>query len=114
MTLRYKGPRLCLFVLCSKRFLPYKSAYFKLLVWIKRRRAAFPADLHYRINVLLFPIDHDFVKQCRGVDSLAQLGIEELLVSKDAHPLTALRAPWKLASETAPPAVSSEQKSSTV
>ncbi|KAG2343546.1 hypothetical protein BDR05DRAFT_989655 [Suillus weaverae] len=112
MTLRYKGPRLCLLVGCSKEFLPYKSAYFKLLVWIKRRRDAFPADLHITINVLLFPIDHAFAKQCRGVDPLAQLGIDELLVSKDT-PTSGFESCLETRQENSPLAVSSEQKSPT-
>jgi hypothetical protein len=45
MTLRREGIALYLFVLCSEEHLQYKSAYYKLLICIKRRRPAFSADI---------------------------------------------------------------------
>ncbi|KAG1802353.1 uncharacterized protein BJ212DRAFT_1040167 [Suillus subaureus] len=54
MPLRYQRVNLSLFTLCSKRFLPYKSAYFKLLVWIRRRRAADLNGKHRSLFCLIF------------------------------------------------------------
>lgn len=107
MTLKREGVALYLFVLCSEKLLPYKSAYFKLLVWIRRRRSAFPADIKCkhqslfcwtslltvctdRIASLLSALDSNFVIRCGGVDTRAQLGIEELLVPK--NPLAVCRS----------------------
>ncbi|KAG2128373.1 uncharacterized protein EDB93DRAFT_1109000 [Suillus bovinus] len=87
ITLRREGVALYIFVLCSEELLPYKSAYFKLLLWIRRRRPAFPADMGDRITSLLFVLESNFVIRCGGVDTRAQLGIEELLVPK--NPLAA-------------------------
>ncbi|KAG1859344.1 hypothetical protein DFJ58DRAFT_913169 [Suillus subalutaceus] len=114
MTLRYQRLDLSLglFALCSKKFPPYKSAYFKLLVWIRWRKAAFPAGLNDRINVLLFTIGHGFVVQRKGVNPHAQLGIEELLVPRNTNPLDY----WIITSNATAPAaaaVSSEPKTST-
>ncbi|KAG2126085.1 hypothetical protein BD769DRAFT_804166 [Suillus cothurnatus] len=95
MTLKREGVALYIFVLCPEELLPYKSAYFKLLLWIRRRRSAFPADIEDRITSLLFVLDSNFVIHCGGVDTRAQLGIEELLVPK--NPL----AGCKITSQTA-------------
>ncbi|KAG1724532.1 hypothetical protein EDB19DRAFT_309372 [Suillus lakei] len=107
MTLKREGVGLYLFVICPEEFLPYKSAYFKLLVWIRRRRPAFPADMDARIASLLSSLKTNFVIRCGGVDPRAQLGIEELLVPR--NPLVA----WKGTNQTAAPATdaSSARKS---
>ncbi|KAG1811986.1 hypothetical protein EV424DRAFT_1419193 [Suillus variegatus] len=86
MTLRREGVALYLFVLCSEELLPYKSAYFKFLLWIRRRRSAFPADIGDRIASLLSVLKSNFTMRFGGVDTRAQLGIEELLVPNDALP----------------------------
>ncbi|KAG2342525.1 hypothetical protein BDR05DRAFT_349153 [Suillus weaverae] len=85
---------------------PYKSAYFKMLVWIRRRRLAFPADTDDRIGVLLSVMEHNIVLRTRGIDPRTQLGIEELLV---------IREPRASTIETAVPVatVLSAQESST-
>ncbi|KIK41290.1 hypothetical protein CY34DRAFT_218031 [Suillus luteus UH-Slu-Lm8-n1] len=83
MTLRREGIALYLFVICSEEHLKYKSAYFKLLICIRRRRLAFSADIGKRIASLLSALESNFVIQCGGVDTRAQLGIEELLVPKN-------------------------------
>ncbi|KAG1849228.1 hypothetical protein F4604DRAFT_1935023 [Suillus subluteus] len=98
MTLRREGVALYLFVLCPEELLPYKSAYFKLLVWIRRRRPAFPADIADRIASLLFVLESNFVIRCGGVDTRAQLGIEELLVLK--NPLAACKSAAQIAAHT--------------
>ncbi|KAG1854451.1 hypothetical protein DFJ58DRAFT_703213 [Suillus subalutaceus] len=98
MTLRREGVALYLFVLCPEELLPYKSAYFKLLVWIRRRRPAFPADIADRIASLLFVLESNFVIRCGGVDTRAQLGIEELLVPK--NPLAACKSTAQIAAHT--------------
>ncbi|KAG1847940.1 hypothetical protein C8R48DRAFT_412743 [Suillus tomentosus] len=92
MTLRREGVALYLFVLCSEELLPYKSAYFRFLLWIRRRRPAFPGD---RITSLLSVLKSNFTIRFGGVDTRAQLGIEELLVPNDAPP------PWETAIQTA-------------
>ncbi|KIK33721.1 hypothetical protein CY34DRAFT_813412 [Suillus luteus UH-Slu-Lm8-n1] len=89
-TLRREGIALYLFVTCSEEHLKYKSAYFSLLTCIRRRRPAFSADIGYRIASLLFALESNFVIQCGGVDTRAQLGIEELLVPK--NPLAACKS----------------------
>ncbi|KAG1764714.1 hypothetical protein EDD22DRAFT_968798 [Suillus occidentalis] len=83
MTLMREGIVLYLFVLCSEEHLKYKSAYFKLLICIRRRRPAFSADIGKRIASLLSVLESNFVIRCGGVDTRAQLGIEELLVPKN-------------------------------
>ncbi|KAG2049954.1 hypothetical protein BDR06DRAFT_1011726 [Suillus hirtellus] len=95
MTLRREGVALYLFVLCSEELLPYKSAYFRFLLWIRHRRPAFPADIGDRITSLLSVLKSNFTIRFRGVDTSAQLGIEELLVPNDAPP------PWETAIQTA-------------
>ncbi|KAG2746453.1 hypothetical protein P692DRAFT_20876159 [Suillus brevipes Sb2] len=90
MTLRREGIALYLFVLCSEEHLQYKSAYYKLLICIKRRRPAFSADIGDRIASLLFALESNFVIRFGGVDTRAQLGIEELLVPK--NPLSACKS----------------------
>ncbi|KAG2137923.1 hypothetical protein DEU56DRAFT_912565 [Suillus clintonianus] len=61
--------KLHLFVVSSETLLPYKKAYFKLLLVIKSRKRAFPSDtiMDERITRLLFPLhtnfDVRFVKQ---------------------------------------------------
>ncbi|KAG1765240.1 hypothetical protein EDD22DRAFT_1049495 [Suillus occidentalis] len=90
MTLRREGIALYLFVLCSEEHLKYKSAYFKLLTCIRRRRPAFSADVGDRIASLLSALESNFVIRCGGVDTRAQLGIEELLVPK--NPLAACKS----------------------
>ncbi|KIK36732.1 hypothetical protein CY34DRAFT_811042 [Suillus luteus UH-Slu-Lm8-n1] len=89
-TLRREGIVLYLFVTCSEEHLKYKSAYFRLLTCIRRRRLAFSADIGYRIGSLLLALESSFVIQCGGVDTRAQLGIEELLVPK--NPLAACKS----------------------
>ncbi|KAG2095428.1 uncharacterized protein F5147DRAFT_718209 [Suillus discolor] len=84
MTLRREGVALYLFVICSEELLPYKSAYFKFLLWIRHRRPAFPADIGDRIASLLSVLKTDFTIRFGGVDTRAQLGIEELLVPNNA------------------------------
>ncbi|KAG1768041.1 hypothetical protein EV702DRAFT_743397 [Suillus placidus] len=107
MTLKREGVALYLFVLCPEELLPYKSAYFKLLVSIRRRRPAFPADLRDRIASLLSALESNFVIRCGGVDTRAQLGIEELLVPK--NPLVACETTTQTAADAA--AISTAQKS---
>ncbi|KAG2338819.1 hypothetical protein BDR05DRAFT_1003901 [Suillus weaverae] len=107
MTLKREGVALYLFVLCPEELLPYKSAYFKLLVSIRRRRPAFPADLRDRIASLLSVLESNFVIRCGGVDTRAQLGIEELLVPK--NPLVAGKTTTQTAAHAT--AVSTAQKS---
>ncbi|KAG2072906.1 hypothetical protein BDR04DRAFT_1095656 [Suillus decipiens] len=107
MTLRREGVALYLFVLCPEELLVYKSAYFRLLVWIRRRRPAFPADLKDRIASLLFVLESNFVIRCGGVDTRAQLGIEELLAPKNS--LAAYKRTTQTAAYTT--AVSSARKS---
>ncbi|KAG1814282.1 uncharacterized protein BJ212DRAFT_361899 [Suillus subaureus] len=107
MTLKREGVVLYLFVLCPEELLPYKSAYFKLLVSIRRRRRAFPADIGDRIASLLFVLESNFVIRCGGVDTRAQLGIEELLVPK--NPLAACESTAQIAAHTT--AVSSARTS---
>ncbi|KAG2342481.1 hypothetical protein BDR05DRAFT_964087 [Suillus weaverae] len=98
-----------LLTLCSEEHVPYKSAYFKLLIWIRRRRLAFPADIDDRIGSLLSNMEHNIVLRTRGIDPRTQLGIEELLVIKKP------RAACKSTIETAVPVatVLSAGKSST-
>ncbi|KAG1776970.1 hypothetical protein EV702DRAFT_1197636 [Suillus placidus] len=93
----------------GKEHVPYKSAYFKLLIWIRRRRLAFPADIDDRIGLLLSNMEHNIVLRTRGIDPRTQLGIEELLVIKKP------RAACKSTIETAVPVatVLSAQESST-
>ncbi|KAG1908937.1 uncharacterized protein F5891DRAFT_1206744 [Suillus fuscotomentosus] len=95
MILRREGVALYLFVLCSEELLPYKSAYFRFLLWIRRRRPAFPADIGDRITSLLSVLKSNFTIQFGRVDTRAQLGIEELLVPNDALPA------WETAIQTA-------------
>ncbi|KAG1759378.1 hypothetical protein EDD22DRAFT_849303 [Suillus occidentalis] len=97
MTLRREGIALYLFVLCSEEHLKYKSAYFKVLTCIRRRRPAFSADMGDRIASLLFALESNFTTR-------AQLGIEELLVPK--NPLAACKSITRTAAH-----VSSAQKS---
>ncbi|KAG1904362.1 uncharacterized protein F5891DRAFT_42179 [Suillus fuscotomentosus] len=75
-----------LIMLCSKEHVPYKAAYFKLLVWIRRRRSAFPTNIDDRINLLLEDINHQVVLRTRGIDPRVQLGIEELIIIKERRP----------------------------
>ncbi|KIK46149.1 hypothetical protein CY34DRAFT_800866 [Suillus luteus UH-Slu-Lm8-n1] len=88
--LRREGIALYLFVLCSEEHLKYKSAYFQLLTCIRRRRPAFSADVGDRIASLLSALESNFTIRCGGVDTRAQLGIEELLVPK--NPLAAFKS----------------------
>ncbi|KAG1773346.1 hypothetical protein EV702DRAFT_1130332 [Suillus placidus] len=44
-TLTRVGVKLHLFIVCSQTFLPLKSAYFKMLILIRRRKHAFPSEL---------------------------------------------------------------------
>ncbi|KAG2130376.1 hypothetical protein DEU56DRAFT_468306 [Suillus clintonianus] len=83
-TLTRVGVKLYLFVICSQTFLPLKSAYFKMLVFIRSRKHAFPSELDDRINRLLHPLRTHLVIRCGGVDTRVQLGIDELLVSPTA------------------------------
>ncbi|KAG1750333.1 uncharacterized protein EDB91DRAFT_1078399 [Suillus paluster] len=76
ITLTREGVKLYLFVLCSSTLLPFKSAYFKLLVLIRRRKHAFPSELDGR---LLLPLCTRLVICCGDVDPRAQLGIDDLL-----------------------------------
>ncbi|KAG1740633.1 hypothetical protein EDB19DRAFT_1828440 [Suillus lakei] len=83
-TLTRVGVKLYLFVVCSQTLLPLKSAYFEMLVLIRRRKHTFPSELDDRINRLLLPLYTHLVIRCGGVDTRAQLGINELLVAPDA------------------------------
>lgn len=83
-TLTRVGVKLYLFVVCSQTFLPLKSAYFKMLILIRRRKHAFPLELDDRINRLLLPLYTRLVICYGGVDTRAQLGINELLVAPNA------------------------------
>ncbi|KAG0694894.1 hypothetical protein DFH29DRAFT_297945 [Suillus ampliporus] len=78
-TLTRVGVKLYLFVFCSSTLLPFKSAYFKLLVLIRRRKHAFPFELDDRICRLLLPLYTHLVIRCGGIDPRAQLGIDDLL-----------------------------------
>ncbi|KAG2032670.1 hypothetical protein BDR03DRAFT_743540 [Suillus americanus] len=109
MTLKREGVALYLFVLCPEELLPYKSAYFKLLIWIRHRRPAFSADIGDRIASLLLVLESNFVIRCGGVDTRAQLGIEELLVPK--NPLAVCKSTTEIAAYTT--AVSSARQSCT-
>ncbi|KAG2112937.1 hypothetical protein BD769DRAFT_1778664 [Suillus cothurnatus] len=80
---------LYLFIVCSQALLPFKSAYFKLLLFIERRRHAFGSDLDKRISRLLDPLYTRFVVSCGEVDPRAQLGIEGLPTPPD------IPAAWK-------------------
>ncbi|KAG1762596.1 hypothetical protein EDD22DRAFT_564025 [Suillus occidentalis] len=77
-TLKRLKVGLYLFVACSEDLLPFKSAYFKVLLFIERRKHAFGSDLNERISHLLDPLYTRFVISCGGVDPRAQLGIEGL------------------------------------
>lgn len=109
MTLKREGVALYLFVLCPEELLPYKSAYFKLLIWIRHRRPVFSADIGDRIASLLLVLESNFVIRCGGVDTRAQLGIEELLVPK--NPLAVCKSTTEIAAYTT--AVSSARQSCT-
>lgn len=69
-----------LIMLCDRKHVPHKSAYYKLLLWIKCRRSAFPAFLEDRISELLARLECKVVLRTRGIDPRTQLGIEELIV----------------------------------
>ncbi|KIK33401.1 hypothetical protein CY34DRAFT_18390 [Suillus luteus UH-Slu-Lm8-n1] len=45
----------CLLVLCSEEHVPYKAAYFKLLVWIRAHRTAFPVYMEGSSDDPLLP-----------------------------------------------------------
>ncbi|KAG2039071.1 hypothetical protein BDR03DRAFT_952735 [Suillus americanus] len=80
-TLTRVGVKLYLFVVCPQTLLPLKSAYFKMLILIRRRKHAFPLELDDRINRLLLPLYTHLATYYGGVDTRAQLGIKELLVA---------------------------------
>ncbi|KAG1878159.1 hypothetical protein F4604DRAFT_598339 [Suillus subluteus] len=70
-----------LLVICSEEQVPYKAAFFRMLVLIRRRRSAFPAHLDTRISALLdYSIEHNMVLRTRGIDPRVQLGIKELII----------------------------------
>ncbi|KAG1863129.1 hypothetical protein F4604DRAFT_1957319 [Suillus subluteus] len=70
-----------LLVICSEENVPYKAAYFKMLVWIRRRRSAFPTYMNTRISALLdYAIEHNMVLRTKGIDPRVQLGIKELII----------------------------------
>ncbi|KAG1850855.1 hypothetical protein DFJ58DRAFT_842350 [Suillus subalutaceus] len=72
-----------LLVICSEENVPYKAAYFKMLVWIRRRRSAFPTYMNTRISALLdYSIEHNMVLRTKGIDPRVQLGIKELIIVK--------------------------------
>ncbi|KAG1846075.1 hypothetical protein DFJ58DRAFT_843597 [Suillus subalutaceus] len=96
-----------LLVICSEENVPYKAAYFKILVLIRRRRSAFPAYLDTRISALLdYSIEHNIVLRTKGIDPRVQLGIKELIIIRKP------RAARQSTIETATP-VSSARGSST-
>ncbi|KAG1837911.1 hypothetical protein DFJ58DRAFT_734100 [Suillus subalutaceus] len=67
--------------LTERNMWPYKAAFFKMLVLIRRRRSAFPAYLNTRISALLdYSIEHNMVLRTRGIDPRVQLGIKELII----------------------------------
>ncbi|KAG2359332.1 hypothetical protein BDR07DRAFT_221568 [Suillus spraguei] len=88
-TLKRLNVELYLFIACSQALLPFKSAYFRLLLFIERRKHAFGSDLNERISRLLDPLHTRFVIRYGGVDPRAQLGI------KDLPPPPAIPAVWK-------------------
>ncbi|KAG2078474.1 hypothetical protein BDR04DRAFT_1086810 [Suillus decipiens] len=111
-TLTRVGVKLYLFVVCSQTLLPLKSAYFKMLILIRRRKHAFPSELNDRINRLLLPLYTHLVICCGGVDTRTQLGIKELLVAsnvpaagkKPCPPVSAISSvPKPSAAEVMPP-----------
>ncbi|KAG2111082.1 hypothetical protein BD769DRAFT_74781 [Suillus cothurnatus] len=107
-TLTRVGVKLYLFIVCSQNLLPLKSAYFKMLILIRRRKYAFPLELDGRINRLLLPLHTHLVIYYGGVDTRAQLGIKELLVAPAAGKRTCLSAavssvPKPDAAEVMPP-----------
>ncbi|KAG1767367.1 hypothetical protein EV702DRAFT_754553 [Suillus placidus] len=108
-TLKRLKVELYLFVACSQAFLPLKSAYFALLLFIERRKHAFGSDLDERISRLLHPLYSRFVICCGGVDPRAQLGLKGLPAPPD------IPATWKSTVQPAVPAtaVSSAQKRDT-
>ncbi|KAG1893950.1 uncharacterized protein F5891DRAFT_1195754 [Suillus fuscotomentosus] len=89
-TLRRLNVGLYLFIACSEALLPFKSAYFKLLLFIERRKHAFGTDLNERISRLLDPLYTRFVVCGAGVDPRDQLGIEGLPPPPD------IPAAWKI------------------
>ncbi|KAG2743128.1 hypothetical protein P692DRAFT_20747202 [Suillus brevipes Sb2] len=105
-TLKRLKVELYLFVACSEDLLPFKSAYFKLLLFIERRKHAFGSDLNDRISHLLDPLYTRFVICCGGVDPRAQLGIEGLPAPPE------IPAAWKSTIQPVVPAtaVSSAQQ----
>lgn len=103
ITLRYTVG-LSLLILSPEEDVPYRSAYFKLLVWIRRRRAAFPVYMDARISLLLDPIEHNLVVRTRGIDPRTQLGIPELIVIKKKR-----RAPTSVSSKAVCSRISNER-----
>ncbi|KAG2125735.1 hypothetical protein DEU56DRAFT_983143 [Suillus clintonianus] len=75
-TLRRLGAEPYLFVVCSQALVPYKSAYFKLLLFIQRRKGAFTHD--DRITRLLSSLRTTMVVCGGEVDPRAQLGLRGL------------------------------------
>ncbi|KAG1751707.1 hypothetical protein EDB19DRAFT_1824625 [Suillus lakei] len=102
-TLKRLKVELYLFVACSQAFLPLKSAYFKLLLFIERRKHAFASDLHKRISRLLDPLYTRFVICCEGVDPRAQLGIEGLPAPPN------IPAAWNSTIQPAAPVLSAQK-----
>ncbi|KAG1816803.1 uncharacterized protein BJ212DRAFT_1576961 [Suillus subaureus] len=103
-TLKRLQVELYLFVACSVALLPFKSAYFKLLLFIERRKHAFGSDLDKRISRLLDPLYSRFVVCYGGVDPRAQLGIKGLPAPPD------IPATWKSTIHPVVPGVSSAQR----
>ncbi|KAG2358903.1 hypothetical protein BDR07DRAFT_1416185 [Suillus spraguei] len=69
-----------LIMFCRENHVQHKSAYYKLLLLIKCRRSAFPADLDDRIDELLARVECRVVLRTRGIDPRTQLGIKELII----------------------------------
>ncbi|KAG1888227.1 hypothetical protein F4604DRAFT_2032389 [Suillus subluteus] len=88
-TLKRLKVELYLFVACPQALIPFKAAYFRLLLFIERRKHAFSSELDKRISRLLDPLYTRFVICCGGVDPRAQLGIEGLPAPPDVP------AAWK-------------------
>ncbi|KAG1727615.1 hypothetical protein EDB19DRAFT_1914149 [Suillus lakei] len=83
---------LSLFIHCPEKIVPYKSAYFKLLLLIRSRKLVFPVDA--RTKRLLFDLGPNVAILCEGIDPRAQLGYEEELVPT-RKPLIAVSWPRK-------------------
>ncbi|KAH7927184.1 hypothetical protein BV22DRAFT_1111228 [Leucogyrophana mollusca] len=83
-TLTRAGLKLHLFTSCSPSFLPFKSAYFKLLLVLRCHRNDFVPELRARTGRLILPLSTRLVIRCKN-DPYTQLGIDESLISASAE-----------------------------